>query len=880
MKYMPTSHFGFLSFVPSKIWVIILLLIFRTTLFAQEDHFWAFGANAGIDFNTDPPTPLSTQMRTNEGSSSVCDDRGQLLFYTDGTSVWDRNDNLMPNGSDLPGTIINITASTSQGALIVPVPGNLDRYYVFSMGSWERRPLYFGRLSYSIVDMSLNNGLGDVIASRKAILLDTLLTEHMTAVSSNDCGAWLIVVSRQNNNFKAYYIGTDSINHQPVISKGIPGKELKFFHEISGTIDIAPSRDKLAIAQDKVILYDFDPDSGKITHPIILDTCTAPPASRDLSTFYGICFSPDNTRLYASLLEVPAGEIVGVYQYDLSSGDSVAMVNSKTLISKGRAGAIKRGPDGKLYLTSGGAYSLHVIEQPNLAGTGCQYVVNGFTLLSSSIYGLPNLGTLLRQKTMYSVTIDSTLCSGPRSLKTKYISGESYIWNDSTLGPTRITDSPGVYWVRYKVPVNSGCKYEYHVDTFKVIFHITTKNIYTNTVAAGMCKNDTLLLQALNLNGINYTWENGSKEKQRAINQRGTHWISYRVDSLCEHYVDSFIVTYPQKDYQVSFDTDTLVCQNNLIYFQNTSDEHFNNFTWTFGNGDSSVSRNMQYTWMQAGSYQVALIGYIGEICPDTAYRIIIVDSILSGDFLMQPKSICMGERVTISPQTDSTVHMLHWQFGDGIEMSSGNESVVHHAYDTEGIITVTLNTKFRACPDALFTDTVYVYPLPKVSLGTDTVLCLGGAPVTLKNREMPPLATYRSLWNTGDTTESIKAVHPGTYSLTIHTEPAGCSTTEYITVHKGCYIDIPNAFTPNGNGENDYFSPRQLLSQTVTAFRMQIFNRWGQLIFETKDRNGRGWDGMFNGKEQPTGVYVYLIEAEVNGTRKEYYQGNISLIR
>src|SRR5690606_23081679 len=112
----------------------------------------------------------------------------------------------------------------------------------------------------------------------------------------------------------------------------------------------------------------------------------------------------------------------------------------------------------------------------------------------------------------------------------------------------------------------------------------------------------------------------------------------------------------------------------------------------------------------------------------------------------------------------------------------------------------------------------------------------------------------------TGDTTEILKVVHPGIYTLSVSTKPIGCTTTESITIHKDCYIDIPNAFTPNGDGSNDYFFPRQLLSESLSHFHMQVYNRWGQLLFETNNLNGRGWDGRLNGKNQPTGVYLYRI--------------------
>jgi gliding motility-associated-like protein len=121
-------------------------------------------------------------------------------------------------------------------------------------------------------------------------------------------------------------------------------------------------------------------------------------------------------------------------------------------------------------------------------------------------------------------------------------------------------------------------------------------------------------------------------------------------------------------------------------------------------------------------------------------------------------------------------------------------------------------------------------------------------------------------------------AKHHGDFSLTVNTPY--CSNTDMVHIDKDCYIDIPNAFTPNGNGGNDYFFPRQLMSSSVSSFQMQILNRWGQQIFETRQKDGRGWDGRFNGSEQPAGVYIYLIKVSFANGVSESYQGNVTLLR
>jgi gliding motility-associated-like protein len=864
IKLQPVKYFYL-------IWsAALLFLLLPKAANAQYGNVWAFGTNAGIDFNTTPPQAITTAISTSEGSASVCDSLGHLLFYTDGTSVYDHNNNVMPNGADLPDVGMNITNSTTQGTLIVPKPGSTHQYYVFSMGKFEAETQgYLGKLYYSLIDMNLNNGLGDAVAGSKGILMDSFLTEHMTAVSGNSCNIWLLVISRSLNVFKAYNIDFNGIDFTPVLSNRIPPPAGAYADGKIGTIDIATDRSKIAVTQSNLYVYDFDADSGKLKNPFLL---------HDGYGYYGVCFSPDNSKLYAGI-EYPNT----INQFDLSSGDSATMVNSRTLIASGTvfSGAIKRGPDGKVYYCSRANDSaLCVIKLPNLAGAACQNVTSGFPLASgtNALFGLPNLAMIANKRKIHHAEIDTAFCYQPFLLSASNLTGVNYLWENGSTDSVRLVNGPGNYRLTYLV--NSPCMYDEYTDSFQVIYDNSIKMVITSTAHSGLCKADSFLMTASNLSGLNYVWEDGSTGSQRYTNQTGTYWLNYQIDANCKHYVDSFFITFPVNDYTVSFNADTIVCIHDLVQFQNTSDSHYHQFNWSFGDGDVSLITNPAETYTLPGSYEVLLKGNINAVCFDTASRIIVVDSIYPVSFTMDKTAICLGEAVTLHFTPVAATAELHMDFGDGRAFTFTNEQSITHAYDSAGTLPILLTTHFRACPNISFADTIQVYAPPKVYLGPDSFLCLQGAPIFLKNLLPAPAVAYHSLWNTGDTAAMLKVVHPGIYNLTISTEPLGCSTTETLTINKDCYIDIPNAFTPNGDGVNDYFFPRQLLSHRLTQFSMQLFNRWGQKVFETTATNGRGWDGQLNGKNQPEGVYLYLIEAEIDGQHIEKYQGNVTLIR
>jgi gliding motility-associated-like protein len=323
---------------------------------------------------------------------------------------------------------------------------------------------------------------------------------------------------------------------------------------------------------------------------------------------------------------------------------------------------------------------------------------------------------------------------------------------------------------------------------------------------------------------------------------------------------------------------DTLVCYGTQIQMVVNGTPGYT-YQWLPGtNVSNPADQNPVITANNSETYTLTA-SYPG--CADTTQSVAIaVDLPGSAHFEAQPDSICTGQSIAFVPQSDSTVVSQHWSFGDGNGMTSGNESMINHAYDNAGVFPVELTLQFRACPEASFTDSVYVYALPSVYLGPDSGLCLNGNAIRIQNLEPAPTVAFHNLWNTGDTTAILNVLHPGMYNLTISTEPLGCSTTESITITKDCYIDIPNAFTPNGDGENDYFFPRQLLSKKVTRFDMKVWDRWGEIIFKTNSINGRGWDGKFNGKPQPIGVYIYIIDVEIDGKNNEHYQGNVTLVR
>ncbi|MGB5981571.1 MAG: gliding motility-associated C-terminal domain-containing protein [Nonlabens sp.] len=391
----------------------------------QESAFWFFGINAGIDFNTGAAISIDNgNLVTREGCATISDRNGNLLFYTDGTVVYNRNHQLMPNGSDLKGD-----SSSTSSAIVVPKPGNSRIYYVFTVDTDDNLYRDTEGMFYSVIDMSLDNGNGDVDIFEKNINILPVTSEKLTAVSnSTDDGYW--IVTHFENQFYAYELTSSGFDPSPVISTVDPFIELidvpytnVDVSAMRGYIKINPTGNKLAAAHfsnntsaefvpisnlsvarstgyangGELYVYDFDNATGVVSNPIPLAT------RADGGSFYGVEFSSDGRYLYTEadymtpspiqFIELDRSEVL---QYDLNATDIRASKNILfTSTIELLRGALQLGLDGKIYHSFPG--NINSIPRQNLStitqanSIGAVYNLDSFALTSgtSAVYGLP-----------------------------------------------------------------------------------------------------------------------------------------------------------------------------------------------------------------------------------------------------------------------------------------------------------------------------------------------------------------------------------------------------------------------------------------------------------------------------------------------------------
>ncbi len=322
---------------------------------------------------------------------------------------------------------------------------------------------------------------------------------------------------------------------------------------------------------------------------------------------------------------------------------------------------------------------------------------------------------------------------------------------------------------------------------------------------------------------------------------------------------------------------DSFVCTGAPVTFTNTSLGVQLKYAWTFGDGKTDTVADPVHVYNRTGTYKIvmALSNYVP--CRDTASAVMTVDSISDVSIKLTDSVLCDGKVVTFTGIYAGIGNTgIRWTFGDGSQIA--NQNPVTHGFDAEGSLTVRFDAFYRACPDTFATKKIWVFSHPQTYLGADTTICPGGNPIILADGKYDGVPGLRWLWSTGEKTNAIKVTTPGSYWAKVIVD--GCTATDTIEVKQDCYLDVPNAFTPNADGINDYFLPRPLLAKGLATFKLNIYNRWGQLIFETEKIEGRGWDGRLNGIDQPEGVYVYTIDATFVDGQIEKRQGNITLIR
>jgi gliding motility-associated-like protein len=749
----------------------LFAFIFVTlSTFSQRSGNWFFGFNAGIRFT---PSGIINQptsaISTDEGCSSLSDTAGNLLFYTDGISVWNRNHVIMVNGAGLLGN-----SSSSQSSIVVPMPGNDSLYYIFTATLPGLNAYY----TYSVIDMKKQGGLGEVV-QKNVLIGNRQCSERITAMQhANKTDFWIITNPLNTDSFKVYQLTSIGLSTTPVISK-IGRVASSNFGMLKGSPD-----GKMVIHTvgnfggfDITQLFRFDNATGVLSNLINV------PFSKP----YGCAFSPDSRRLYLNNsfpmtgATPPSGSMA---QFTVAVYDSAAIANSKYLFplsGVGGWGDLSVGPDSIMYIARHSAKRLSSIRRPNDSAAACLFLDTAIVLNGTSHYGLPNFYNNINTPPQINLNIVRLGCLQYQfSFNTNYKGTGTYTWNfgDSY---TSADSSPVHTFVRTPA------------DSFLVTFHFVSSDGAVNInvqnwlklppkpVVAFTAQTNGCMEQPIALTnssnsangGIIYSWDFGDNTfsslplPAKRYADSGKYIIRLSANDAYGCLSDTASATVVvNKKAIAKFDIAGPYCTNSGLAITNTSSAWNTTITeWRYDFGNAVISSPAALTsgsYNLQGTYDVKLVLNTAAGCvSDTISRNITVFEKPKTGFIT-PRS-CVTDLSSFSDTSSvglpSIITKWRWYFDD--PAATNDTSLVKNpVYQYTNAANYNLQlivTTDKGCKDTLSKVFTVNGSQPRASLsfvqnpvcGVDSIQLVNTSTVNFGD-----LVSLQAIWSNGVTTD------------------------------------------------------------------------------------------------------------------------------
>lgn len=744
----------------SKVTFLLFIgMVSSFTCLPQKGANWHFGSGAALKFASTGPTVVdNSNINTSEGCATMSDEKGNLLFYTDGVTVWDKNNNIMFNGTGLRGG-----SSSSQSSIVVPAPGNFKKYYIFTSVQVESASLQ-REYCYNLVDMGLRGGLGEVI--EKNVVFDTACSERLTAANNtNNTDFWIITNSIRSNTFKSFALTASGLSRLPIISN------------IGDTIDPGIGMCKVSPNGKWLIqtftrpnglgsaqLFTFNASTGRISNPIRLNSifnCT-----------YGCAFSPNSNRLYLGAGFNCAGNPINTFiQYTLANPTESFIQGSRTTITINSpsaslfVGDLSLALDDRLYLARVGQ-RLSRFENPNDTGTNLIFTDTAVLFVSPRRVnlGLPNFYNSINLPPP-SIKIEKESCltykfSFPSSKD--YSFNGIYSWNfgDGTIINTdsipihsfkRSANDSFFVTLNFRSPDNSVSVNQ------QIILTLPPKPIADFVVNSNGCINTALNLNSnsSSANGgiIKFNWSLGDgttsslAQLNKKYNDTGIYNIKLVVTDTfgCVSDTNSISVNLNKKvtanfNLQGAYCAETPLQMNDSSKTINTTISNWKYF-WNNNNSfTSTLSGNFSPIFAKEELYSIKLVVSTIEGCiSDTVTKNYFIYNRPTANFLL-PKNCVLDVSNFINTSSlagRSIINSYKWDFGISEILSDTsiltNPSYKYTAAKSYPVKLFVISN--QGCTDSIIQNFTVngAIPIAKVSFAEDPV-CSGDS-VVLQNQ-------------------------------------------------------------------------------------------------------------------------------------------------
>ncbi len=539
------------------------------------------------------------------------------------------------------------------------------------------------------------------------------------------------------------------------------------------------------------------------------------------------------------------------------------------------------------------------------------------TLVAENLYGCTDTATVnmhIYHRPVAIVNVDSLFGCYPQNVtfSNSSIGADSYSWVYGTGETSTTSDSLhthtfynfGTEQANYTVTLyaytEEGCQ-----SSDQVLVQVSPQLVADFTINAQGCSPLTVQFDNNTDGGWSYIWNFGDGDISNLYEPQHTffNWTdadtTFNVTLIvqnqfgCVDTADAFVSVFPIPQVNFTATPDEQTWPSATIELDNTSIGGNLNWEWRMDDGTELIEEEPgSYTYGEWGTYTIRLIG-ANSFCSDTAYRTVVINPPVPVANFTGPAQGCVPLTVQFENLSQYAA-ISNWQFGDGGQANATNPV---YTYYTPGTYTVTLTiTGFDGSTDIMTQEQIIVvYPNAQAAFTvTPNEISIPSQPIYCLN--LSENATTYS-WDFGDDTYSneVSPIHyytqEGLYTITlVANNQYNCPDTmqlyDAVYAKKGGLIDFPNAFSPDPTGanggaynpnsyDNDVFFP---IHSGVTEYQLLIFNKWGELLYETTDVN-KGWDGYYRGQLCKQDVYVWKVRARfVDGQRFEQ-AGDVTLI-
>lgn len=331
--------------------------------------------------------------------------------------------------------------------------------------------------------------------------------------------------------------------------------------------------------------------------------------------------------------------------------------------------------------------------------------------------------------------------------------------------------------------------------------------------------------------------------------------------------------------------TNFYICESDCIDFTDMSTgTNISAWDWTFTGANMISSTNQNPTsvcYATAGTYDVTLKITDDNGTDDVTYQVVVNNCLSSpmAAFSVDTLLVCKGDCISFTDLSAGNPTSWNWVFQDGNPPTSNLQNPTNICFDSTGVFDVTLTVSNASGTDQII-NSITVLDLPEINGYGDTTINIGGAAVLFAE----PVDFGTVFWDPSDNIDCPNCLEViATPLLTTTYYPSliganGCigRDTVHVFVNFREVVEVPSAFSPNGDGVNDFV---RVLGIGITAIDLKIYNRYGQLVFATTDME-EGWDGTMNGEELNQGVFVYTLEFDLIDGSSGKKSGNITLVK